>query len=236
MRLDKFLSNMGKGTRTEIKKEITKGHVLVNDECIRKVGYNICEATDRVVLNNELIGFEEHVYIMLNKPKGVISATEDSKHQTVIDLVKKEYGNRKIFPVGRLDIDTEGLLLLTNDGQFNHDIMSPKKHVNKTYFAEIDGVVQTETIERFKCGIQLDDGYVCKSADLVILSIDDDTSAIHLTITEGKFHQVKRMFEAVDMAVMYLKRVNIGNLELDSKLALGEFRALTEDELKKIKP
>lgn len=236
MRLDKFLSNMGKGTRTEIKKEIMRGHVFVNGECVKKVGFAIREGEDKVVLNQEEIGYEKYVYLMLNKPKDVISATEDPKHKTVIDLVKSEYGNRKLFPVGRLDIDTEGLLLLTDDGQFNHELMAPKKHVEKTYFATVLGHVDQQTVAAFKKGVTIDDGYLCKAADLALIKTYDDSSDIFLTITEGKFHQVKRMFEAVEMQVTYLKRVRIGNLQLDETLQLGDYRALTENERKKIKP
>lgn len=235
MRLDKFLSNMGLGTRSEIKKQITRGHVMVDGCCVKKVGQNINPDTESVTLNNHLVIYEPFVYIMLNKPAGVVSATKDNQHKTVIDLVKGVYGNREIFPVGRLDIDTEGLLLLTNDGDFNHTLMAPKKHVEKTYYADIDGEVTLETVDQFLKGIVLNDGYNCKPAKLEIISSGEE-SEIYLTITEGKFHQVKRMFESVDMEVEYLKRVRIGNLPLDETLGLGDFRALTEEERKKIKP
>lgn len=236
MRLDKFLSNMGLGTRKEIKKEITKGHVTINDEICRKVGELIWPEKDSVTLNGAIVRYQSNVYLMMHKPAGVISATTDSKHDTVIDLVAEVYGNRKLFPVGRLDIDTEGLLLITDDGDFNHALMAPNKHVDKTYYAKIQGTVLKEYENTFSDGIVLEDGYKCKPGFLEILNSDDTISEVQLTIQEGKYHQVKRMFEALNMKVVYLKRIRIGNLNLDSTLMLGEFRELTEDEIILLKP
>lgn len=236
MRLDKFLSNMGLGTRTEVKKDISRGYVQVNGEVIRKVGHQINENDDKVLYNGEEVGFVKNVYIMLNKPKGVISATVDDKHDTVIGLMEETYGNRKLFTVGRLDIDTEGLLLITDDGEFCHDLMSPKKHVNKTYYAVVDGVVTDDIVNKFEDGIVFHDGTVCKPGILKIINIDGECSEIELTITEGKFHQVKRMFSAVDMEVEYLKRISIANLALDESLDLGEYRELSIEEFKLLKP
>jgi 16S rRNA pseudouridine516 synthase len=167
---------------------------------------------------------------MLNKPGGYLSATEDSVQETVIDLLEMEDAVYKPFPVGRLDKDTEGLLLLTNDGQLSHQLLSPKKHVPKTYYATILGKVTEEDAAAFKQGVELDDGYITKPASLVILSADEQ-SEIHITITEGKFHQVKRMFEAVGKKVTYLKRISMGPLLLDESLELGEYRELTEEEV-----
>lgn len=234
MRLDKYISNMGKGTRSEVKKMIQRGLVKVNNEPIRKIGHVIKEGVDVVTVNGETVGYDKHVYIMLNKPQDVISATEDRKHKTVIDLVSETYGNRKLFPVGRLDIDTEGLLLITDDGRWSHELMSPKKHVNKTYYAKIDNFVTPLDADLFEQGITLEDGTVCKPGILKILSAEDE-SEIELTITEGKYHQVKRMFEAIGMNVTYLKRISVGHLKLDESLALGEYRELTEEEKNHIK-
>lgn len=167
---------------------------------------------------------------MMNKPQGVISATEDKKDKTVIDLLDPLAQHFKPFPVGRLDKDTEGLLILTNDGQLTHQLLSPKKHVPKLYFAVIDGCVTEEDIRKFKEGVTLEDGYFTKPGDLTILS-SGDVSEIELTIMEGKFHQVKRMFEAVGKKVTYLKRMRMGSLQLDETLELGDYRPLTEEEL-----
>lgn len=235
MRLDKLLSNMGLGTRSEVRKLITHGNVTVNEEVIKKIGFPVKENTDIVLLRGQPVGFVKNVYIMLNKPQEVISATEDENHKTVIDIVSEKYGNRKLFPVGRLDIDTEGLILITDDGDFSHNLMSPKKHVNKTYFAKVEGTVTEETIELFKKGIVFEDGTLCKPGELKIINISNKHSNVELTITEGKFHQVKRMFAVVDMFVVYLKRISIGRISLDSSLELGEFRELTKEEFEKLK-
>lgn len=235
MRLDKLLSNMGYGTRTEVKKMITKGFVTVNGDVVKKVGYHVNEDEDIVFYDGLEVSFVKNIYIMLNKPQGVISATIDDKHDTVIDIVKETYGNRRLFPVGRLDIDTEGLILITDDGDFSHELMSPKKHVNKTYYVEVEGLVSDDTVESFKDGIVFHDGTVCKPGLLTILEVKDGLSKTELTITEGKFHQVKRMFAAVDMEVVYLKRISIANLTLDEKLDLGKYRELHEDEFSLLK-
>jgi 16S rRNA pseudouridine516 synthase len=185
---------------------------------------------DHVTLHGETVEYKQFVYIMMNKPQGVISATEDVYEETVIDLLEAEDALFEPFPVGRLDKDTEGLLLITNDGQLAHRLLSPKKHVPKTYFAIIDGRVTNEDVEAFKKGVTLDDGYVTKPGKLVILK-QGSSSEIELTITEGKFHQVKRMFEAVGKRVVYLKRLTMGPLKLDEDLELGEYRELTEEEI-----
>lgn len=232
MRLDKYLSNMGVGTRSEVKKAIGYGKVSVNGAIVKNIGLKIDENKDKIKAFGKVIGYSEHVYIMLNKPQGVISATEDQKEKTVIDLIKHPRA-KQLFPVGRLDKNTEGLLILTDDGQLAHEVLSPKKHVTKTYYAKIDGLVTLDHIKQFKEGITLDDGYVAKEAKLNIIEASD-ISEIEIIIEEGKFHQVKRMFEAVGTKVIYLKRMQMGKLKLDPKLKLGDYRELTENELDKL--
>jgi len=230
MRLDKLLANMGYGSRKEMKKLLKSGTVVVNGEALKEGKAHVDPENDDVVVNGEKIYYREYVYLLMNKPPGVISATEDRQHETVIDLLPVEYQVFEPFPVGRLDKDTEGLLLLTNDGLLSHQLLSPKKHVPKTYFATIEGEVTERDIEAFRQGVTLDDGYETKPGKLVILS-SGETSEIELTIMEGKFHQVKRMFQAVGKEVTYLKRISMGSLLLDPAIELGEFRELTEDEL-----
>lgn len=226
MRLDKFLANMGVGTRNEVKQSLKKGHVMVNDNVIKSPKTQINPDEDIITVNGEKIIYIDKVYIMLNKPSGVVSATEDDKHQTVIDLIP-EYKHLGIFPVGRLDKDTEGLLLVTNDGQFNHDLMSPNKHVPKTYEVISKYDVTESDIEFFRKGIELSDGKA-KPAQLEII----EKRQSRVTIYEGKYHQVKRMFHEIENEVLQLKRIKIANLELDTSLKLGEFRLLTEEDFK----
>lgn len=226
MRIDKFLTNMGVGTRSEVKNLLKKDQVVVNDVVIKSPKQQIDPSSDQVEVAGDRILYEPFVYLMLNKPAGVISATEDDRHQTVIDLIDG-YDHLDLFPVGRLDKDTEGLLLITNDGDFNHRIMSPNKHVPKRYFAELAHAVDKSAIQRFEEGITLKEGLL-QPAHLEILP---NTNQALVTITEGKYHQVKRMFHEVDNEVVYLKREAIGQLELDPLLHLGEHRKLTEKEL-----
>lgn len=226
MRLDKFLANMGVGTRNEVKQSLKKGYVKVNNEVIKSPKTQIDPNEDIITVNDEKIIYIDKVYIMLNKPSGVVSATEDDKHQTVIDLIP-EYQHLEIFPVGRLDKDTEGLLLITNDGQFNHDLMSPNKHVPKTYEVVSKNDVTQSDVERFKEGLELSDGLV-KPAQLEII----ENRRSRVTIYEGKYHQVKRMFHEIENEVLQLKRIKIAELELDTSLKLGEFRLLTENDFK----
>lgn len=230
MRIDKFLSNHGIGSRKDVKALIKKKQVTVNDIVIKKSDMHIDENVDVVKVNDQVIKHQPFVYIMLHKPQGVVSATED-RDQTVIDLIRG-YEHYDLHPVGRLDKNTEGLLILTNDGQFTHNVLSPKKHVDKTYIATIDGIVTDKTIEQFKAGVTLDDGYETMPAMLKILSTGETTSQIEIIIQEGKFHQIKRMFIAVGMKVTYLKRTHMGQLALDPSLAHGEYRLLTDEELK----
>ncbi|GIO28813.1 pseudouridine synthase [Ornithinibacillus bavariensis] len=230
MRLDKLLANMGFGSRKDVKQLIKSKRVLVNDQVVKDSGLNINPIHDTVLLDGEKVEYKPYIYLMMNKPPGVISATEDKFDQTVIDLLPSKYKHYNPFPVGRLDKDTEGLLLLTNDGQLAHQLLSPKKEVIKTYYAKILGRVTKEDVAKFSKGVQLEDGYQTKPAVLNVLS-GGDISEIEVSITEGKFHQVKRMFEAIDKKVMYLKRLSMGDLVLDKTLALGEYRELNAEEL-----
>ena len=233
MRVDKLLSNVGVASRAELKKYCKQGLISVNGKVINNPGVQVDYKNDEVMFNGEKIVYREFVYIMLNKPDGYISATFDKYDPIVLDLIDKSYLVFEPFPVGRLDKDTEGLLVLTNDGQLAHRVLSPKKHVPKTYYAKIQGKVTQEDILAFEKGVVLDDGYETMPSQLKILK-SDDMSEIELTIHEGKFHQVKRMFESVGKKVVYLKRLSMGKLKLDESLELGEYRELTEEEVKLI--
>ncbi len=225
-----MLANLGFGSRKEVKQLLKSGAVKINDIVIKDSKVHVDPEKDNVSLHGERIEYKKFLYLMMNKPPGVISATEDTRDETVIDLLTIEDAVYEPFPVGRLDKDTEGLLLITNDGQLAHQLLSPKKHVPKKYFAIIEGRVTEEDVEAFKNGVTLDDGYLTKPGDLTILK-PGSTSEIELTITEGKFHQVKRMFESVGKKVVYLKRMTMGPLKLDDTLELGEYRELTDEEL-----
>lgn len=230
-RLDKVLANMGFGSRSEIKKRIRNGEIEVNGKIVKDSGLHVMPTEDHILINGTKLSYQKYIYIMLNKPAGVISATEDHRERTVIDLLDKGVQHFRPFPVGRLDKDTVGLLLLTNDGQLAHELLSPRKRVDKTYIADIDGPVGPEAVEAFLKGVELDDGYVTLPADLQIIASAADRSHIELTIREGKFHQVKRMFRAIGREVLYLKRIRMGTLRLDEELDPGEYRELREDEL-----
>lgn len=230
MRIDKFLSNSGFGSRKEVKKLLKTGAVQINEKIVKDPQTHLLPERDTVSVHGELVEYKEFIYLMMNKPSGVISATEDNHDETVIDLLEIEDQRFEPFPVGRLDKDTVGLLLLTNDGKLAHRLLSPKKHVPKTYYAKIDGVVTETDIDVFKSGVTLDDGYVTKPAELVVLSSAQE-SEIELTITEGKFHQVKRMFESVGKKVTFLMRIKMGPIPLDPTLKLGEYRDLSEEEI-----
>ncbi|EQG03575.1 pseudouridine synthase family protein, partial [Clostridioides difficile 840] len=226
-RIDKILSNLGYGSRSEIKKYCKQGSVVVNGSEVSNPGTQVDTENDEILFNGEEVIYREYIYLMMNKPDGYISATTDKYDPTVLDLIDLSYLAFEPFPVGRLDKDTEGLLVLTNDGKLSHRVLSPKKHVPKTYYAKIDGVVTEEDVEAFLEGVVLDDGYKTMPSQLNILKSDDE-SEIELTIHEGKFHQVKRMFESVGKKVVYLKRLSMGNLKLDESLELGEYRELTD--------
>ena len=233
MRVDKLLSNVGVASRAELKKYCKQGLISVNGKVINNPGVQVDSESDDIRFNGEKIVYREFAYIMLNKPDGYISATFDKYDPIVLDLIDQSYLVFEPFPVGRLDKDTEGLLVLTNDGQLAHRVLSPKKHVPKTYYAKIQGKVTEEDILAFEKGVILDDGYETMPSQLKILK-SDDMSEIELTIHEGKFHQVKRMFESVGKKVVYLKRLSMGKLKLDESLGLGEYRELTEEEVKLI--
>ena len=232
MRLDKFLADMGIGTRSEVKKYIRQGKVKVDGVVEKSPEAKIDETKQQVSCFDKTVGYETFEYYMLHKPAGVISATTDAKDKTVIDLIESKK-RKDLFPVGRLDKDTEGLLLITNDGELAHRLLSPKKHVDKVYFAKVKGVVTEEDQRIFAEGVSLGQGEMAKPSRLEIL-VSDEISEIRLTIQEGKFHQVKRMFLSVGKEVIYLKRLSMGTLQLDENLALGEYRPLTEEELKQL--
>jgi 16S rRNA pseudouridine516 synthase len=234
MRIDKILANMGYGSRKEVKALLKKGVVKIGDNIVKSPKEHVDVDNQVVTVNGEVVEYKEYVYLMMNKPPGVISATEDSEHETVIGLLEYEDIIFDPFPVGRLDKDTEGLLLITNDGHLAHQLLSPKKHVPKKYYATIDGIVTEEDIKAFEKGVTLDDGYETKPGFLTILKSDNE-SEIELVIMEGKFHQVKRMFEAVGKKVTYLKRLEMGPLKLDEDLELGEYRELTDEEIELLK-
>lgn len=234
-RLDKVLSNLGYGSRKEIKQVVKKGLVKVNNEIVKDNGLQINPEKDEISINGEVIYYREHIYLMMNKPAGVVSATFDGRDETVVDLLDIDHQVFQPFPVGRLDKDTVGLLLLTNDGDLNHRLISPKFHVDKVYYAKIDKVVTDKDVVAFSKGVTLDDGYKCKEGKLEILSADEDGSEVLITIQEGKYHQVKRMFEAVGKTVVYLRRMKFGGLDLDETLEEGQYRELTEDEVNHLK-
>ncbi len=230
VRLDKLLSNMGKGTRSEMKDALKYGQIKVNGIVVRIGKDKVDVELDEVLYRNEPVIYKKYIYLIMNKPQGVISATEDKVHETVIDLIDEAYMHYDLFPVGRLDIDTEGLLIITNDGELTHNLLAPKKHVPKTYFARVEGQVDEATVAAFRLGITLEDGYNCKPAELVIHKCFDGQTEVSLTIHEGKFHQVKRMFEATGNLVVYLKRVEMNALKLDPALLLGAYRELSAAE------
>lgn len=229
IRLDKYLADMSIGTRTEVKKLIRQGKVAVDGLIVKNPDIKVDTDTQNVTCNGIAVTYETYEYYMLNKPAGVISATSDKTEKTVLDLIDSKK-RKDLFPVGRLDKDTEGLLLITNDGELAHRLLSPKKHVDKLYYARVEGVVGMEDIDAFAKGLDIGEGEYTKPAKLIVLK-SDVISEIELTIQEGKFHQVKRMFEAVGKKVIYLKRLEMGTLKLDEGLALGEYRPLTQKEL-----
>ncbi len=228
MRLDKYLSDMNVGTRTEIKKAVRQGQVSVDGVTVKNPGLSVNE-TSSVCYRGKEIVYEIFSYYMLNKPAGVITATEDRYQKTVLDLLPEDR-RKDLSPVGRLDKDTEGLLLITNDGNMNHRLLTPRHHVDKRYFARIKGAVNEGDVRAFADGVRLDDGMLCLPARLDIKKCGD-ISEIEVVIQEGKFHQIKRMFESTGKQVIYLKRLSMGPLVLDPALAPGEWRKLTPREI-----
>ncbi|WP_214630044.1 pseudouridine synthase [Paenibacillus agaridevorans] len=248
LRLDKLLSNMGYGSRSEIKKAVKAGKVAVDGVIAKDSGLIVDVSLQEVTCEGERVEYRSVIYLMLNKPAGVVSATEDKRDKTVIDLLRPEDTRLAPFPVGRLDKDTVGLLLLTNDGVLAHELLSPRKHVDKTYEALVAGKVDEDDVNRFASGVTLDDGYETMPAELVIASVyetgvdgegrsggSEFRSLITLTIREGKFHQVKRMFHAVGKTVLTLKRLSMGPLTLDESLPEGVYRELTDEEVEGLK-
>lgn len=233
-RLDKFLCDSLNITRKEAKDAVRKGKVSVNGDQIKKPEYKLDMEEDVVEFGHKQVQFEQFHYLMLYKPQGVVSATKDHHDKTVLDLIHEDYKD-KLFPVGRLDKDTEGLLLLTDDGMLAHELLSPRKHVDKVYFAKVSGKFTDTHVKKFKEGLDIGNGERSKEASLKILHAKEKESEVLITITEGKFHQVKRMARAVDSEVLYLKRLSMGTLQLDEKLKPGDYRRLTETEIQQLK-
>ena len=225
-RLDKIISATGKKSRREVREMVRQGRVLVDGKPVPAADMKVDPQTAVILLDGEPLGYEKFTYVMLHKPTGVLTATEDRRQETVLDLLPPELRRRALSPVGRLDKDTEGLLLLTNDGQLAHRLLSPKSHVDKVYYARVDGALEPGDIAAFAAGMTLGDGLECLPAGLEILS---PTEAL-VTLREGKFHQVKRMLAARGKPVLYLKRLSMGRLRLDPALAPGAWRMLTEEE------
>ena len=234
MRLDKFLAEVGLGSRKEVKQLIKKGQISVNQKIEKSDKKQIDPEKDQVDYQGEILHYQEFYYYLLHKPAGVVSATEDKHDQTVMDIFSPSDYRSDLFPVGRLDKNTEGLLLITNNGKLAHDLLSPKKHVEKEYFAEVQGVMTAEDQQRFVDGFLLD-GERTLPAELLIDEVTENKSKVRIILHEGKFHQVKRMVKACGKEVTYLKRIRMGKLLLTKELVKGAYRSLTEDELKGLK-
>ena len=233
-RLDKIIASTGKWSRKEVKNLIRHGQVLVDGLPAAGPEEKADPEAAEIVFNGERLTYQRYTWIMLNKPAGYLSATEDGRGKTVLDLLAQELRRQGLFPVGRLDKDTEGLLLLTNEGGLAHDLLSPRHHVDKVYYARVAGHLTEEDCQAFAAGMTLDDGLVCQSAVLEILSAGEESEA-HVTLREGKFHQVKRMLAYRGKPVLYLERVKMGNLTLDPDLPRGEYRFLTAEEVENLR-
>ena len=236
IRLDKFLSEMSGWTRSEVKKIVRTGSVTVDGNEVKKPETKIDEKLSIVRVDGRQIKYNKYEYYMLNKPKGFVSATTDREHKTVVDIISSSEKN-DLFPVGRLDIDTEGLLLITNDGELAHRLLSPKNHVEKTYYVEVSGILDDADVDAVEKGLDIGEEKNTIPAKMEILKTDiqNNISSCYLTIHEGKFHQVKRMMKNLGKTVTYLKRVSMGSLILDSKLKKGNYRKLTEQEIIELK-
>ncbi|MGV8980522.1 pseudouridine synthase [Clostridium sp.] len=234
-RIDKILSNLGHGTRKEVKGLLKKGRVEVDGIIASDSAMKVDPDKAIIKVDGEEIKYRKNIYLIMNKPSGVISATVDNHDETVIDLIDEQYHAFKPFPIGRLDKDTVGLLLITNDGELNHKLIAPKNHVDKVYYAEINKFIDASDIATFKKGVVIDDGYKCMPSILKVLNANENGSEVMITIQEGKFHQVKRMFESVDKKVVFLRRTSFGPLKLDENLAEGQYRELSEEELNSLK-
>lgn len=230
IRLDKFLADSQLGTRSEVKQLLKKGLITINGEIVKKPETRIDPASDRVCFNGRVISLEKEVYYMLNKPAGVVSATQDNHERTVLDLFRKEDLRPDLFPAGRLDKDTTGLLLITNDGALSHRLLSPRRHVDKTYFVRVDGTITEQMTEAFEKGLDIGDEKPTLPAVLEPLSENE----ARITIREGRFHQIKRMFHAAGCEVIYLRRLTMGSLVLDDNLPEGCYRKLTEEEIRRL--
>lgn len=231
IRIDKLLSDQSTESRGDLKKEIRKNGVEINGIISKDPGKIIDTQKDKIIFRKTEFNYQKNIYIMLNKPSGIVSAVTDERDKTVIDHIKEKYPRKDYFPVGRLDKDTEGLLVITNDGILAHQLLSPKKHVRKKYYVEINGKIEEIHLKKLEEGVLLEDGYLTKKAVAELIEQQQNFSSIYLTITEGKFHQVKRMIKAIGFEVSYLKRVAMGSLELDPLLATGDYREMTEDEI-----
>ncbi|MCB2307560.1 pseudouridine synthase [Clostridium estertheticum] len=234
-RIDKILSNLGHGTRKEVKALLKKKKVEVDGVIATDSAMKVDPEKAVIKVSGDEINYRKYIYLVMNKPSGVVSATVDRNDETVIDLIDEQYRAFKPFPIGRLDKDTVGLLLITNDGELNHKLIAPKNHVDKVYYAEINKFIDASDINTFKKGVVIDDGYKCMPAELEVLTANENGSEVMVTIQEGKFHQVKRMFESVNKNVMFLRRVSFGPLKLDEDLVEGQCRELSEEEINLLK-
>lgn len=230
MRLDKYLADLQMGTRSQVKDFIKKGMITVNGETITKADFKINENSDCVTCKGKTLAYQKYRYFLLHKPEGVITATKDNHDKTVMDLLPKEL-SCDFFPVGRLDKDTEGFLLITNDGELSHRLLSPKKHVAKTYYVECNGIMTPEKRQALEQGVDIGDEKKTLPAKVEIIKKEENTYVIELTITEGRFHQVKRMIQAIGGEVTYLKRLSMGGLSLGKSLTKGDYRELTSEEV-----
>lgn len=228
-RIDKIIASQGQYSRSEVKKLVKDGRITLDGKIIRSSDIKADPDINNIAIDGKSIGYKKHLYLMLNKPQGVVSATEDNDHKTVIDLVPKELKRDGLFPAGRLDGDTVGFVLITDDGDFAHRILSPKNHIMKTYHATLQRPVTQDDIDAFRNGIELKDGTLCLEAQ--VKSLDGDKPMAEIKICEGKYHQVKRMFAALGNKVVFLKRVKMGELSLDESLEEGQCREITPDEL-----
>lgn len=231
IRLDKLLAGQGFGSRHEVKTMLARGRVVINGQPIKNADCRVDTSKDTVLFDGRQINYKEHLYIMMNKPRGVISASNDPKQPTVIDLLPEPLRRPGLFPAGRLDKDTEGMLIITDDGDFAHQILSPRKHVPKRYFAEVTGTLLQEAVRSFAEGLELGDGTLLKPAALQILENQGDSTQVEVIISEGKYHQIKRMFEQLGHTVLILRRLSMGGLQLDPTLNPGDAREMTAQEV-----
>ncbi|BAH08125.1 pseudouridine synthase [Clostridium kluyveri] len=234
-RLDKVLANLGYGTRKEVKAIVKSGAVKIDGLVVKDNSMKIDPDECKIEVEETVVEYKKNIYILMNKPEGVVCATFDNYQETVIDILEPKYQAFKPFPVGRLDKDTKGLLLITNDGELNHRLISPKNHVDKVYYAEIDKKVDMDDIRKFKMGIVLKDEYTCMPAELKIIESDENGARVEVTVQEGKFHQIKRMFNSLGKNVIYLERIKFGPLSLDDNLQEGEYRELYGEEIELLK-